>query len=286
MSSVYSTAVPVIVSITLNLPNQVRLNASVNATSELSIMRPRGEVGSLDAIREGNTTAKNISLRWYHDSNFLNAMSYTLQENATRLSFLHVFTSPGEHIICANAANLFSSVRRCVDVDVLLPVSGLQVVALYHGSTLLNLSLPLLVTTREAVYMKFLISSGSQPVFTFNFGDGSFPLTVVDTSAALHMHSSSYTCVTASHVFLRCGNFSLNVTVSNAVSQESVSLPEKIQVQMVIKFVDAERWGRKCIDAELGSEASLTAKVCQDDGCTVFFEWNFGDSSPNTTTTG
>ena len=46
-----------------------------------------------------------------------------------------------------------------------------------------------------------------------------------------------------------------------------------------------EKNGRDCIYVEGNVSFTFTATVIQSQGCAVFFQWNFNDSSPDVTTT-
>ena len=283
-SSVYSTAVPLLVSLTITLPKQVKTNTSVTAVSKLSIKRQREEVSDLDGIKQGNQTANDILINWYSGVKFWNKTQHTLHRNQTRTSTTFSFASPGSHRICVEASNLFSHQKICTDIDVVVPVQGLQLVTVFQGGKKLNLFVPLVVASHQKVLLKYLTASGSRPRFQFDFGDGSSRLIVMDNVA--DRYSSVCSCVIVSHVFKSCGNFTVNATASNAVSLQSVTQPSQVMVVLSIRDVEIQKNDRDCLYVEGNVSSTLTAIVKQSQGCTVSFQWNFNDSSPNMTTTG
>ena len=269
-------------SLTITLPKQVKTNTSVTAESKLSIKRQREEVSNLDRIKQGNQTADDILINWYSRVTFWNKTQHTLHGNQTRTSAVFSFATPGNYRICIEAYNLFSHRKICKYIDVVAPVEGLQFVTVFQGGKKLNLSLPWVVKSQKTVHLKYLTASGSRPRFQFDFGDGSPPLTVMDNS--VDQYSSVCSCVTVSHVFKRCGNFTVNVTASNAVSTESVTQPGQVTVVLSIGAVEISKHGRDCMYVEGNVSSTLTAIVKQSQGCAISFQWNFNDSSPNVTT--
>lgn len=271
----------------ITLPKQVKTNTSVNAVSKLSIKRQTEEVSNLDRIKQGNQTANDILINWYSGVKFWNKTRHSLHGNQTRTSTTFSFVAPGNHRICVEASNLFSHRKICTDIIVVAPVQGLQLVTVFQGSKKLNIFAPLVVTSHQAVLLKYLTASGSRPRFQFDFGDGSSPLIVMDNFA--DRYSSVCSCVTVSHVFKSCGNFTVNATASNAVSLQSVTQPGQVMVVISIGAVQihgVHKNDRDCMYVEGNVSSTLKAIVKQSQGCTVSFQWNFNDSSPNVTTTG
>ena len=239
----------------------------------------------MDRIKQGNQSADDILINWYKmysGVTFWNKTRHTLHGNQTRTSTLFLFARPGNHRICVEASNLFSHQKICTDIDVVAPVQGLQLVTVFQGGKKLNLSSPLIVKGHKTVLLKYLTVSGSRPQFQFDFGDGSSPLSVMDNS--VDRYSSVCSCVTVSHVFKSCGNFTVNVMASNAVSLESVTQPGQVVVVMSIETVEIRKIGSDCMYVAGNVSSTLTAIVKR--GCADFFKWNFNDSSPDMTTTG
>ena len=271
-------------SLKITLPKQVKTNTSGTAVSKLSIRRQREEVSYLDRIKQGNQTANDILINWYSGIKFRNKTRHTLHGNQTRTSTTFSFATPGYHRICVEASNLFSHRKICTNIDVVAPVQGLQLVTVFQGGKKLNLFSPLVVTGHQTVLLKYLTASGSRPRFQFDFGDGSSPLNLMNNFA--DRYSSVCSCVTVSHVFKSCGNFTVNVTASNAVSLQSVTQPVQVMVAMSIGAVEIHKNDRDCMYVEGNVSSTLRAIVKQSQGCTVYFQWNFNDSSANVTTKG
>ena len=271
-------------SLNITLPKKVETNTSVTAVSKLLIKRQREEVSNLDRIKQGNQTANYILINWYSGVRFWNKTQHTLHGNQTRTSTTFSFASPGSRRICIEASNMFSHQKICTDIDVVAPVQGLQLVTAFQGGKKLNLFAPLVVKSHQTVLLKYLTASGSRPRFQFDFGDGSSPLIVMDNFA--DRYSSVCSCVTVSHVFKSCGNFTVNATASNAVSLQTVTQPSQVTVVMSIGAVEIRKNDRDCLYVEGNVSSNLTATAKQSQGCIVSFQWNFNDSSPNMTTKG
>ena len=282
-SSVFSTAVPLIVSLNISLPHQVKTNTSINAVSELSIQRWTNEVSGLHSIRQGNQTADSVLIEWYSKHKVYNSTLNTLEGNLTRTLSQLVFIVPGNHNVCVQARSLFSQQQRCVLVDVVAPIAGLKLVAVFQDRTRLGMSPSLSMPILKTVHLKYLITSGSRPEFRFNFGDGTSPLTVANPISG--RTALECTCVVVSHDFKNCGNITVNATASNSVSLESVVQPAKLNV--FIESLELDKRGRdSCIYVEVNVSVTLKAKITGSLGCAVSYEWNFDDSSPNVTTNG
>lgn len=285
-SSVYSTAVPLLVSLNISLPKQVKTNTVVTVVSTLSIKRQRDEVSALDSVKQRNQTADSIFMEWSSAGKVYNITQYRLQGNLSSTSTDLIFQSFGRHDVCVQAYNLFSNQRRCSHVDVLVPINGLRLVTAFQEGVKLPLYFPpLSVTSCKSVYFKYLIGRGSKPQFRFDFGDGSPPLIVADSS--LDYDPLDYTCVTVSHIFRSKGKFTVNVTASNAVSLSSYPFDVN-SARLFIGKVELVKNGRDCIYVEANVSSTLKARILQPEGCQfkVSFRWHFSDSSPNVTTLG
>ena len=233
---------------------------------------------------QGNLTADVILFKWSSGDKLWNKTQYTLQGNQIVTSMVFLFTRAGQRKVCVEAFNLFSHQKRCVMVGVVAPINGLRLVTVFQGSKKLSLSSPLLIAKSKTVYFKFLTETGSRPKFRLDFGDGSSPLTVMDTSS--DRYSSVCSCVTVSHIFERCGNFTVNVTASNNVSLETVAQPGQVYVGVSVEKLEIKKNHRSCMFVEANVSSTLTAVLTQVQGCAVSFEWRFNDSSPYVTTTG
>lgn len=260
----------------------MRTNTSVNVVSELSIQRWTNEVSGLHRIRQGNQTADSVSIEWYSERKVYNTTLHALEGNLTRTLSHLVFIVPGIHNVCIRARSLFSHQERCRLIDVVAPIVGLKLVAVFQERTTLDMSPSLSIPILKTVYLKYVITSGSKPEFRFDFGDGSSPLIVAN---AISGHTAlKCTCVQVSHDFKNCGNITVNVTASNSVSLETVEQPATLNV--FIDAVELDKRGTDCVYVEVNASVTLKAKIRGSVGCAVFYEWNFDDSSPNITTNG
>lgn len=259
----------------------MKANTSVSVISELSIRRPKDEVTGLDRIRQRNQTAGSISFEWKSDYKLYNTMWRPLQGNYTRASSDLLFVVPGNRRICVRAHNLFSHQERCILVDVLAPITGLRLVAAFQEGRKLSILPSASILMFKNVFLKYLITSGSKPEFRFDFGDNT-SLTVANAISG--RNSLECTCVTALHVFNRCGNVTVKVTASNAVSQDSVTHSAKIHAP--IDSLELDRNGKDCVYVAGNVSATLKVKIKEFQGCVVFFVWNFNDSSSTVRTKG
>ena len=298
--SVYSTAVPMIVSLNLSIPHPLKTNTSVSVASGLSIKRRTDEVRGLNRITMGSETADSVLVRWFSQTGLYNktghpvnktlmtlrnTTSSKLDGNFTRILSHLEFFIPGYHNVCVQASNLFSYLETCTVVDVVAPITDLQLVAISQEESMLdNVSSNLSIPTSKAIRLKYAIGSGSRPEFLFNFGDGSPVL--VDTYAVTGRAALRPSCVVVLHFFKSCGNITINVTASNSVSIKSVG-----QLVFVNPFIDELKIINKslhdCLYVKVNTFVVLEATVrVHLPDCLVFYEWNFHDSSPSVTTEG
>ena len=285
LSSVYSLAVPLVVSLNVSLPEQVKVNTTITAIAGLSIKRPMHEISGLDKIRKLNQTADIIIVKWYSGSQLYNTSQHALEGNLTT-TFSTVQLSlivPGNHYICVEASNLFSYQKTCSLVFAGIPITGLKLVAVEQGrkASLFSPLFPTLV-----VHLKYRILSGSRPKFRFDFGDGGPSFNVSNSTSGSDSLGSS--CVTVAHGFKQCGNVTVNVTASNALSQ--LSLSHQVNVKHYLDSVEIVTDGSSCINVEANVSTTLTARVKFlniRQGCLVSYEWDFNcSSSANVTTQG
>lgn len=285
MSSVYSLAVPLVVSLNVSLPEQVKVNTTITGITGLSIKRPMREISGLEKIRRLNQTADVIIVKWYSGSQLYNTSLHALQGNLTT-TFSTVQLSliiPGNHNICVQATNLFSYQKTCSLVFAGIPITGLKLVAVQQGTKASNWTLlysPLLV------HLKYRILSGSRPTFRFDFGDGSPSYHVSNSISGSDSLGSS--CVTVVHGFKQCGNVTVSVTASNALSQ--LSLSHRVNVKLYFGKVEIIS-KYTCIYVQANVSTNLTARVEHlnfKQGCLVSsYEWHFnGSLSANITTQG
>ena len=279
---------PLVVSLNVSLPEQVKVNTTITGITRLSIKRPIHEISELEKIRKLNQTADIIIVKWYSGSQLYNTSQHALQGNLTT-TFSTVQLSliiPGNHNICVQASNLFSYQKTCSLVIADIPITGLKLVAVQQGIPVPPMS-PLLPTL--VVHLKYRILSGSRPKFRFDFGDGGPSYSVSNSISGSDSLGSS--CVTVAHGFKQCGNVTVTVTASNALSQ--LSLSHQVNVKLYLLYldsVDIVTDGRSCINVEANVSTTLTARVKflnMWQGCLVSYEWHFNcNSSANVTTQG
>ena len=228
MASVYSTAVPVIVSLKIRIPSKVKANASVLAVSEV-LFRRRKEVSYLNTIALGNETADGVSVTWFLERELYNVTGYprnktlkvhsriwnTLDGNYTNTSSVFLFVIPGVNHVCVLARNLFSQQKKCVAVDVVVPVTGLQLEAIFFKGTMLGVSSSSLsVPISKYVQIKYAISSGSKPQILVSLGNRTFhKASNISGPAAL-----SSSCLAVFPVFKSCGKKTIVVKAGNDFS--------------------------------------------------------------------
>ena len=285
LSSVYSLAVPLVVSLTVSLPEQVKVNTTITAITRLSIKRPMHEISGLDKIRKHNQTADIIIVKWYSGSQLYNTSQHALEGNLTTAfsTVQLLLIIPGNHNICVKASNLFSYQETCSLVFAGIPITGLKLIAVKQDTKAPEGS-PLLPTL--VVHLKYRILSGTRPKFSFDFGDGGPSFNVSNSISGSDSLGSS--CVTVAHGFKQCGNVTVTVTASNALSQ--LSLSHQVNVKHRLDSVEIVTDGRSCINVEANVSTTLTARLKflnMRQGCLVTYEWHFsGNSSANVTTQG
>ena len=296
MASVYSTAVPVIVSLKIRIPCRVKANASVLAVSEV-LFRRRKEVSYLNTIALGNETADGVSVTWFLQRELYNVTGYpqnktlkvhsriwnTLDGNYTKTSSVFLFVIPGVYHVCVLARNLFSQQKKCVPVDVVVPLTGLQLVAIFFKGTILGVTTSSLsVPLSEYVQIKYAISSGSKPRFLVNLGNRTFHK-VYNMSGPAALSSS---CLVVSPVFKSCGKKTI---VVKAVNDFSVKyLRHLLVVHPFTEVLEFEKPEGHCIFTRVNTSVTLKATVGKGIpfGCKMSFEWNFNDSSSIVITNG
>lgn len=280
-SNIYSTSVPLLESLHNILPNQAAKGTLVTVTSILSIKRLADEVSGLNRIKQGNQTADNIFITWSVQGKVYNDARVHLTGYSMNISKDIIFQQYGSQEVCVFARNLFSFQRKCSRVRVLVPISGLQLVTVFQGGSKVPIRFPL-IRSCKLVYFKFMIVQGSFPEFRFDFGDRTVPYTAKDSSP--DHNSQDYSCMTASHIFRSSGNFTINVTVSNAISWKCQTF--NVVVEPFKASIELEKNSKDCLRVEANMSSILKARILDLEGCSVIYKWNFNDSSPNITTSG
>ncbi|XP_066519118.1 polycystin-1 [Hoplias malabaricus] len=158
----------------------------------------------------------------------------------------HVFKTPGVHRISVCSNNTLSQMSSWMDVDVLETISGVRLS--YNGPNELN----------TITKISGRVSTGSNLRWTFEFGDGSMYKDITET--------------TVSHIYESVGNYTAQVTVSNAVSRVMQSIDVEIYQLLITDILPSD-----CIVS--GKERSLQAVVTGNIPL-LTFHWDFGDGTP------
>lgn len=307
LASVYSTAVPVIVSSKIRIPSKVKANTSVLAVFEVLFRRRKREVSYLNTIALGNETADGVSVTWFLQRRLYSITGYsqnetsmevhnriwnTLDGNYTKTSSVFLFIIPGDYRVCVLARNLFSHQKKCAPVEVVAPITGLQLVAIsvrrriLNGSSSSSSSSPssLLVPVSKHLQLKYAITSGSKPGFLVTFGKRRHRLSTAHNISGLAALSSS--CLSFFPLFSQCGKITINVTAWNDVSSES--LHHSLMIHPFTEVLELENSEGRCLFMRVNTSVTLNAIVEEDEPfkCPMSFEWNFNDSSPIVITNG
>ncbi|XP_029354299.1 polycystin-1 isoform X2 [Echeneis naucrates] len=163
----------------------------------------------------------------------------------------HTFAHSGFFNICVSVNNTISSTEVCAEMFVYEELECLTA----ESSSPTELHSPTLVWAH--------ITSGNNITWTFSMGDG----TVYSTSEPNVTHS-----------YVKEGNYTVNVTASNAVSRGWTTVPVQVFVFQVIKMEPSG-----CVQEQ--TPVNFQAWVSGHESA-HFYEWCFGDGSPNKTNHG
>ena len=255
---------------------QVNTSMAIEATAYAQ--GAHNAISYISNITYQNQTASDVVFQWYLEGNLLHRSISDLRRNISISSIRHHFSSPGRYQFCVNVSNVFSRAAACWVTEGLVPIQGLEFVALFNGNQIMNSSV---VSMQQIVYVKFLITAGSRVSFLYDFGDGRGYVEVTDNNGT---YESDYVCATASHEYKACGNYTMNVTVVNEVSQQTLNLPGGIVVESEINKRQVVFVKPSHVYLEHGVSKEQTFKVHKAGGCNVLFTWNFGDGTDNITT--
>lgn len=157
----------------------------------------------------------------------------------------HTFARSGLARVCVSVNNTISQVAACADLFVYQEIE--QLVAESSSPTELH----------TATVVRARLGAGNNITWTFTMDDGK-----VYTGAECNI----------SHTYAREGNYSVNVSASNAVSSGWTILPVEV---FVFQVVSVEPAG--CVQVGVPTEFHAWAT---GDVSTHVYEWDFGDSSP------
>lgn len=156
----------------------------------------------------------------------------------------HTYTQSGLFNICVFVNNTISYLTACADMFVYERIGSLTA----NTSSPSELHCPTLVQAH--------ISSGNNVTWTFSMGDGT-----------IHTVSEPY----VSHYYNNDGNYTVNVTASNAISSAWTVLPVHVFVFQVIRIEPAG-----CIQEK--TQIHFLAFVTGNASAHLY-EWSFGDDS-------
>ncbi|XP_069012250.1 polycystin-1 [Embiotoca jacksoni] len=164
----------------------------------------------------------------------------------------HSFGSSGVYNITVCASNSLTSLTACLVVVVMEEISGLGLT--YNGPSELG----------SATDFKAAVATGTSLMWEIDFGDGSLQENLTDGSI--------------SHTYKFPGNYKVEVTVSNSVSQAHQTITIEIYSLTVSGVLPTE-----CVMS--GKDIQFTALV-NGNISILAFHWLFGDDSPLTVVTG
>ncbi|KAG7487036.1 polycystin-1 [Solea senegalensis] len=160
----------------------------------------------------------------------------------------HTCAQSGVFNVCVSVNNTISSMEACAEMFVYEKIGGLCA----ESSSPTELHSPTTVRARFA--------SGNNITWTFSMGDGN-----VFSTPEPHV----------THSYTKEGNYTVNVTASNAVSFASTVLSVQVFVFQVIRMEPSG-----CVQEQ--TPVHFKAWVSGNESA-HFYEWCFGDGSPNET---
>ncbi|XP_049320596.1 polycystin-1 isoform X1 [Astyanax mexicanus] len=171
----------------------------------------------------------------------------TLEVEGLHDKISHSFIEAGVYNVSVTADNTLSQLRAWMIVEIIETISGVQLS--YNGPNELN----------TLTQISGRVSSGSDLRWTFDLGDGTL---FKDLSRS-----------SISHVYKTTGNYSVQVTVSNAVSR-------------VIQSINVEIYQLAIIGITLPTDCIVNGKethfhaVVTCNPSMLTFHWSFGDGTP------
>ena len=280
-NSIYSARVPTIASVILKAPPHVVTNSSFSVVAEVVL---KG-LNTSSFIESNNSDPainfKMIVVTWRFGSTESNSTSVFGKGNLTIATSIYA-SEIGQHYLCVHVTNTVTQSYSCIELEVLAPVRDLNVVEISRGLKTLNeSSLSSLVTTGTSVEVIISVK-GSNLEFEFDFGDETRPLKKQEhgTSSPLDL-----TCVVkayATHIYNTCGNYTVNITVSNAISSKTITLRSRFTVEKAISKLSFDK-----VFASPSEQTMFALVIPQlKPNCNVQFKWNFGDGSAPLYSTG
>lgn len=160
----------------------------------------------------------------------------------------HTFAQSGVFNVCVSVNNTISSTAVCAEMFVYEEIEDLTA----ESSSPTELHSPTTVRAH--------LASGNNITWTFSMGDGT-----------IYTRSEP----NVSHSYIKDGNYTVNVTATNAVSSGWTILPVQVFVFQVVRMEPSG-----CVQERnpVNFEASVSGNASAH-----LYEWSFGDGSPNET---
>ncbi|XP_055085828.1 polycystin-1 [Periophthalmus magnuspinnatus] len=196
-------------------------------------------------LLEASTEPKSNNILYNWD--FGDSSSAVLDNKIT-----HKFGSPGHYNITVSANNSISVVTSWILVEIMEKITGLKISS--NGPTEMN----------TAMDFKVDVETGTNLNWKFDFGDGSFQDDL--------RHRST------SHIYKSPGNYTVGVTVSNAVSELSHSV--------IVEVYKLEIHGILPTGCVVPGQSILLDALVNGNISTLTFRWSFGDGTPLRVVTG
>ncbi|XP_066516894.1 polycystin-1 [Hoplias malabaricus] len=173
--------------------------------------------------------------------------SSSLQAGRERRVY-HTYESSGIYRVCVNVNNTISSMDSCADMMVYEDVEGLEVMS----SSPTELNTPTVVTAT--------LETGNNISWSFAMGDGT-----VQTGVEPRVE----------HTYIKDGNYTVNVTASNAISSKWATVHVQVFVLQVLWLEPAGCVQEK---AEVNFHAYVSGNASAHQ-----YVWSFGDGTTNAT---
>lgn len=160
----------------------------------------------------------------------------------------HTYAQSGVFNVCVSVNNTISAMEACDEKFVYEEIGDLTAES----------SSPTELHSPAAVWAH--LASGNNITWTFSMGDGT-----IYTPSEPHV----------SHIYIKDGNYTVNVTAANAVSFGWISLPVQVFVFQVIRMEPSG-----CVQER--APVIFHAWVSGNESAHLY-QWSFGDGSPNET---
>lgn len=260
----------------------IPVHSDLNLETTVFVNRMFNESKDLQSIQGMNQTLNKLYLTWELNGSPWNYSIHSLVENTTITNKTIGFSTPGNYKLCVIAKNLISEASGCRYLDVLVPVSGLHLVDVQPKTKILvdgkNVTL---VEGRKYFSLKMALDEGSRVDFSVSFEDGFFPV-IISSKEMQNPYAKGLKCVTTWHKYHHCGNYTVQVDVSNTISKVSLPvIPVNVQEPVTTAAVPIN-------GALPGEWFKIKVLVNGDDNnlCSFRYNWTFDNWKTVNTTTG